>query len=219
VSISQKQQTTSLYLWLKVATIGLATPAKERIRVEIEAHYAEAVATHREEGLSESDASMAALVELGDPNKAAKSFRKKHLTAREAEQIAQAVDKANSYLWLMSCYLLFILGLFVVFCAPHRLDSWMLLSAGIFAGVIIPTFNFIMIRSKRSHPALLYLIQMIGFSLYVIILNSSSTRVLSAGGLLLIAAFGFFNISPSLRIWLKLRHIANVWTEIPWRNE
>lgn len=32
--------------WLEVATSGLVAPAKERIQMEIEAHYAEAVANH-----------------------------------------------------------------------------------------------------------------------------------------------------------------------------
>jgi hypothetical protein len=50
-----ERQPYELHAWLRIATKGLATRAKERIRLEIEAHHAEAVSDHLRKGLSESD--------------------------------------------------------------------------------------------------------------------------------------------------------------------
>ncbi len=58
---------------------------KERIRAEIEAHYAESVREQRANGLSQSAAETEALAELGDARTAAKRFRKGHLTEWEAQ--------------------------------------------------------------------------------------------------------------------------------------
>ena len=98
MSIFQKQKAHDLRAWLRIATMGLAAPAKERIRLEVEAHHAEAVAAHLHEGLSEPDAHSAALTELGDPDEAANCFRKQHLTAREAEQVEGAFRRLGSRL-------------------------------------------------------------------------------------------------------------------------
>jgi hypothetical protein len=57
--------------WLDIATNGLASPVKERIRSEIESHYAESVAAHLLESLSESVARRKALADLGSPDEAA----------------------------------------------------------------------------------------------------------------------------------------------------
>jgi hypothetical protein len=49
------------------------------------ARHAEAVAAHRVEGLSESDARREALAELGDAEMEGNRFRKQHLTVNDAE--------------------------------------------------------------------------------------------------------------------------------------
>src|SRR5579862_2220503 len=93
--------------WLRIATWRLADSAKERIRPEIEAHYAQSVEAHRENGLSESAAHAAALTELGDPETAGKRFRKRHLTESEAEKLKKW-DKRARRIWnLLFAYLSF----------------------------------------------------------------------------------------------------------------
>lgn len=72
-----------LTAWIVLATDGLVAPARERIKQEIEAHYADAVARHMTEGLPRATAEAQALDELGDINVAAKGFRKRYLTEKE----------------------------------------------------------------------------------------------------------------------------------------
>jgi hypothetical protein len=72
-----------LAAWLVLATFGLVPPARERIKREIEAHFADAVVAHVAEGLSQESAETMALEELGDIHSAAKAFQKKHITEEE----------------------------------------------------------------------------------------------------------------------------------------
>jgi hypothetical protein len=83
-----------LAAWLVLATFGLVAPAKDRIKREIEAHFADAVATHVSEGLSQDEAEPRALEELGDIHSAAKGFQKKHLTEEE-EKWLQGLQTEN----------------------------------------------------------------------------------------------------------------------------
>ncbi len=72
-----------LTAWIVLATDGLVAPARERIKQEIEAHYADAVARHVTGGLPRAMAEARALDELGDIDVAAKGFRKRYLTEKE----------------------------------------------------------------------------------------------------------------------------------------
>ncbi len=81
--------------WLELATNRLAAPARKRIGLEIEAHYAEAVRAHVEEGMSEWEAQAAALAELGDAWAAARRFRKQHLTEGEAQNVESMIKNAR----------------------------------------------------------------------------------------------------------------------------
>jgi hypothetical protein len=74
-----------LTAWLVLATFGLVPHARERIKREIQAHFADAVATHLSEGLSQDEAEAKALQELGDIHSAAKAFQKKHVTSQDVE--------------------------------------------------------------------------------------------------------------------------------------
>jgi hypothetical protein len=75
--------------WLSIATDDLCAAAKERIRLEIESHFQEAVDTHRADGQSEEQAQANALKDLGNPEVEGKRFRKTHLTEDEAERLAK----------------------------------------------------------------------------------------------------------------------------------
>jgi hypothetical protein len=80
----RKPKARNVSEWVEAATRKIAAPANERIRREIEAHYAEAVVAHLDGGLSEGEANAAALAELGDARQAARRFRRQHLTVWEA---------------------------------------------------------------------------------------------------------------------------------------
>ncbi len=81
--------------WLDTATKSLCAEAKERIGQEIEAHYAEAVDTLREEGMTEQDAHARVLASLGSPRKAARAFRRTHLTEREANRLQRILSQES----------------------------------------------------------------------------------------------------------------------------
>jgi hypothetical protein len=80
-------KTRGLAGWLEIATDGLEAPAKQRIANEIGAHFDEAVSAHLAAGESESSSRATALAELGDPQAAALSFNKSHLTEFEAKSM------------------------------------------------------------------------------------------------------------------------------------
>ena len=98
--LAEKRRVHDLPEWLEIATKNLAVPAKERILAEIDEHYTETVTSHLAEGMSESDAKISALAELGDARKAAKRFRKIHMTKWDAGQVKMKVNWAKSRLVL-----------------------------------------------------------------------------------------------------------------------
>jgi hypothetical protein len=84
----------SLAGWLQIATEDLAATPRERIKREIESHFAEAVAANMDDGQTESSARDTALADLGDPDEAAKKFKKSHLTEAEAKWLRSMVQTA-----------------------------------------------------------------------------------------------------------------------------
>jgi len=100
--------------WLDIATRGLVPSAQARIRAEIESHYAEAVAVQLKNGLNEPAAQAAAVSELGNAHAAARRFRRKHLTEKNIEQIAQWMRYARSktLLAFWCLFFFFMFGLF-----------------------------------------------------------------------------------------------------------
>lgn len=70
--------------YIVLATFGLVAPARERIQMEIEAHYAEGVSRRLGEGMLPEQAEIAAAQELGDPHAAARQYRRRYLTEDEA---------------------------------------------------------------------------------------------------------------------------------------
>jgi len=95
---------TTLNQWLEIATYDLVAPAKERIRSEIEAHYAEAVANHLARGVSQGEAEMAALAELGSAPAAAKKFSKQFLSESAVSRLEWRVKWLGDWPFLLSCY-------------------------------------------------------------------------------------------------------------------
>ena len=159
-----ERQPYDLHAWLRIATKGLAPRAKERIRLEIEAHHAEAVSDHLRKGLSESDARSAALAELGDARKAAKCFRKRHLTTREAEGLERAFSRQGSRWWLLFNYVYCACLFFAV--KTHYRSFLVPLAVVFIATVIIPTFNFVMVRRKTKNVCSSILMEIVAWYAY-----------------------------------------------------
>jgi len=248
-----ERQPYELHAWLRIATKDLATRAKERIRLEIEAHHAEAVSDHLRKGLSESDAQRAALAELGNARKAAKCFRERHLTAREAAGVEWAFSRQGSRWWLLSNYIYCACLFFAV--KTHYRSLLVPLAVLFIATVIIPTFNYVTIRrmvrreTKNVFSCILreiaawyaFALSVMFFCFYFSYGLLSRLSAASGGHAVtghgtpfqshLPAGFLFFLVNsgsliaiiicfiPALRGWLRLRHVANVWDELPLRNE
>ena len=233
-----ERQPYELYAWLRIATEGLATRAKERIRLEIEAHHAEAVSDHLRKGLSESDARRAALAELGNARKAAKCFRERHLTTREAEGLERTFSRQGSRWWLLFNYIYCACLFFAV--KTHYRSFLVPLAVVFIATVIIPTFNFVMVRRKTQNVcssmlreivvwyAYLFSLFYFVYGLQALLSAAFDSHAVTGHGApfqsYLLAGFSFFlviscSFIPALRGWLRLRRVANVWDELPLRNE
>jgi len=74
--------------WLYIATRDLVPSARARIRLEIDAHYAEATALRMAEGMPELLAKADALADLGDAHAAARRLRREHLTTADVPEAA-----------------------------------------------------------------------------------------------------------------------------------
>src|SRR5271157_4706339 len=103
-----------LYEWLDIATAELIPPAKRRIRLEIEEHFAAAVESHTAKGCPEIDAQSTALAELGDATVAAKHFRSRHLTEKEARYMARILRDSRD--WILIPFLFLMAPLVFVVC-------------------------------------------------------------------------------------------------------
>jgi hypothetical protein len=103
----RKAKVQNVSEWLEAATRKIAPPARERIRLEIEAHYAESVATHLAGGLSENDAQMAALAELGNVRHAARRFKRQYLTTWQAQNLEACDKNSKNLFYLGGLYLMF----------------------------------------------------------------------------------------------------------------
>jgi hypothetical protein len=209
--------------WLETATAGLVTPAKQRIRTEIEAHYREAVAAHVAQGLSEPSAKNAALVELGEPRAAAKRFRRSHLTTKNVG----AVNKARRWIgpWgLPVAFLLFFGSQFVhrdVFQEEgrHYLASTTLFAIEIITFIVVPTICFAMARRRNAGSNIRLLVLMPTISVYVWMGSMWFTIYgLSFSFWLLTSMCLGPGFVGTLLLWRKLREVADVWSEIPPSN-
>jgi hypothetical protein len=121
--------------WLEIATEGLAGPARRRIRREIESHFSEAVSSHVEAGLAESTAQTTALNELGNPQDAARRFRKYYLTEAESNRLewwVRFADRPFLSWWLLPFDIIALGVLFAAFETRNNLVLSILFSALVF---------------------------------------------------------------------------------------
>jgi hypothetical protein len=112
----------NLAQWLDVSTERLSAPAKQRIKLEIESHFQDAVEAYRNEGQTESEAQACALTDLGDAKTARKHFRKSHLTEKEAKELGKVwggYRKGKGGGWLLGLHLDVVL--LYLFCGYEEL--------------------------------------------------------------------------------------------------
>jgi hypothetical protein len=138
--------------WLAIATSGLVAPARERIQMEIEAHYAEAVANHMtQQGISKAYAELAALAELGDAKLAAKKFRERYLAESEAAKLEWLVKWARDWPWLLLNYFLFCAYAAFFYLYRNGDNAVLAFAAEFTCWVVLPTALFFMARSRAAN--------------------------------------------------------------------
>jgi len=208
----------SLVEWLEIATAQLSGPAKKRIGLEIEAHFAESVESHQAAGCSEAEARLAALSELGDPHAAAKRFRRRHLTEKEAKRVGQVLESSEGIaLLLIRCMLYAIVYVDVALMMRRHHVSLVLVPLGFLMCVGVATIGFLVARRKCST----FDVQ----SIFLAHLSCGLCLLILALGLgiwdqwfLFLVFFGsgqFHHLVPDLRVWHKLRQLHTVWPKTP----
>jgi hypothetical protein len=73
--------------WFSIATENIAQSELPKIRNELENHVFEAVQAHQQTGISTLEAEQKAVLELGNPERAARGFARSHLTKEEARRV------------------------------------------------------------------------------------------------------------------------------------
>jgi len=81
--------------WLDLATRDLVPAARAHVSPEIEAHFNEAVQAHLQNGETAPTAQTLALKELGNPQSAARRFRREYLTTKESTLLARLVKSTG----------------------------------------------------------------------------------------------------------------------------
>jgi hypothetical protein len=150
MKLFRKPNVQNISEWLETATRKIAPPAQQRLRLEIEAHYAESVATHLLAGLSEEKANGAALAELGDVRQAARRFKRQHLTVRQATNLDAWDKHSKSLFQLGCCYLVFFSFGIVRARTSSIVAAWIPLQ--FLFMVVFPTIAFCFSRRKEGYP-------------------------------------------------------------------
>lgn len=224
MSIFQKSQVQSLSEWLEIATRKLTDASKQRIRAEIEVHYAEAAETHREAGLSESDAQTKSLMDLGDAKAAARRFRKRHLAESEVRTLKYLEKIGRSIVHLMASYCVFAgfaLDQFSHQQRAHTLDPYRIFGLVLEFLVLIalPTVCFAIAKFGRSKPNKhLVLLQAVSgiFPGYVLGRFFSEGFVPFGDWLYFVFALTLLaQLEFSFRIWLKLGKARLIGSQTP----
>jgi hypothetical protein len=220
-------KTRGLAGWLEIATDGLETPARQRIAIEISAHYSEAVSAHLEAGEAEDSAKRTALAELGDPLEAALNFKKSHLTEYEAKRLKWLEWTAAKPLFAMRSLGLDsipLAGFALLICndSHGKLDLNFL---GDFLLLAYAGFRLIpRLICARSRPRNLYLKELalsylltyaaLGFTCASIIWLHDQGAFGAFDSALLLYGYAYaFN--PGFRIWNKLRKMRDEGHDLP----
>ena len=207
-----------LELWLVVATDKLTPYAQERLRSEIKSHFFDAVENHIADGLTQLDAQMTALKELGEAKTAAKRFRQRHLTVDEVNYIERWCTKPMSLLGFIGVFGSLILLLYYFYGSSMKgIPNPLRFSATMYALFSLSyTLSFLESRRKGQGPRLQFLL--------LLKILTELSFLLSLGGLytswsdlgLLVA---MYVSAPELqfkyRILPKLQKTSDLWQEMP----
>jgi hypothetical protein len=223
-----------LAAWLVLATFGLVAPARERIKREIEAHFADAVATHISKGLSQEAAEARALEELGEIRSAAKGFQKKHLTEDEEKWLQGLLTEnrpqrySRRFRYLFKLFISILFTIWLIRCSDRSDIRPTCLS-------LVPLWSFILISALYWLRASflmrhflagleiwrkLLIIDMINdmfnymfmLSLALLLLSTHPRRLVACWCLLFftLIAFSAFFFDKRFRVWRKLGYsLAN----------
>jgi hypothetical protein len=211
--------------WLEIATYDLVAPAKERIRTEIEAHYAEAVADHMaHEGVSKADAETAALAELGDAPAAAKKFRKQYLTESEVSGNERLIKMFRRWIFPLGWSFFFFFSLFAHLF--RKKESIPILIFQFIVYVALPTILFILARRqnvKSNAGRLRVLWQFVPMGIWINLILSHLSHPAESGFVLTIDAILIFNSLFSLCCacmgWKhQCQKWKQTWPELPPQN-
>ena len=106
--------------WFAIATDNLAESERPKLRNELENHFLDSIATHLQAGQVRFEAERQALLEMGDPELAARGFQRTHLTKREMQRVntptvfSRAIAIVFALIWWVLCEIIAPLGLPVV---------------------------------------------------------------------------------------------------------
>ena len=206
--------------WLETATDDLTAPVRERIRVELQSHFADAVADHMANGFTEAEAKAAALSGLGSPTAARRRFHRRHLTEKDVERIG------NTMKWASGRHLVWSLPLLVVACAvflytdknlprqlqPSALD--IVVSVVLIFG-LFQLLSYLKLKQGGRAPDLrdLVLLQMLPEAISIALFIWWFSRF--------DWIFCFAQCGPVIQtickvwLWRKLLRVADIWQEMP----
>ena len=110
--------------WLDAATDGLCAGARERVALEVSAHFLDALQEARGKGLDGMSAREHAVRSLGNPRTARRMYRQSFLTAGEEERIANLLGIAASS-WRRIAVTVSLGNMLVLLCllARRRADA------------------------------------------------------------------------------------------------
>ena len=95
--------------WFAIATDNLAESERPKLRNELENHFLDSIATHLQAGQARFEAERQALLEMGDPELAARGFQRTHLTKREMQRVntptlfSRAIAVVFALIWWVLC--------------------------------------------------------------------------------------------------------------------
>ena len=238
MSVFQKCQVHDLSKWLGIATKNLIISARERICTEIGEHYAETVASHLAEGLSKADAMSQALAELCDAEEAAKRFHKLYMTIADARRLKNCIVTSPTILCIYILWTIIILSV-LKWSLHHEFALMCIICVCNLPLPIMAIASFIMTRHKSKNIGFLSFMVAVQFGFlciqYFFSVRSTLINSLPRDPDLIPGFPGLSNLIPGfitvllltsaeicliyallryLRIWLKLRHAANIWDEI-----
>jgi hypothetical protein len=210
----------SLTQWLEEATAGLSAEAKERIKLEIESHFQEAVDAHRSDGQTEAQAQTTALEDLGDAEVWAKCFRKTHLTKDEAERLEKIWTSHKKWIersWGMNYAA--IVGMSAFVCAMcmilmRQTSSFVppVLAAATMLWSIVGLFL------RKGHPGswlpksvVLDILTTISFAVFFVFYGPKASAMAFLCAMFVVPG----GTVRKIALWLKIRKMNDFWREMP----